>query len=145
MSPRWLYWPAASGPNWQVNALCGTKIATDREMSLTSVVESGETSNFDSFASNTVRRDAAYIYIEFLLVIDTSGDYASVSDFQSSTSGRTYSMSVDGVVLAHTSVTEVVASSTVLRVRLNCSAANGQTFWDDLDTGDAYTFSLSYS
>lgn len=135
----------SAGPNWQVDATCGTKTANDREMSLTSITETGETGNFNVGSSNPVRRGGSHEYIELLILIDTSGDYASVSDFQSSTSGRTYSMSVDNVALAHTSVTEIAASSTVLRVRLNCSTAEGQTFWDDLDQGDDFEFTLSYT
>ena len=137
--------PVSAGPNWQVDATCGIKLASDVEMSLTSVTESGETGNFNVYGSNPVRRNTAYTYIEMLMLIQTSGAYSSVSDFQTSTSGRTYSMSVDSVVLAHTSITEVAATSTLLRVRLNCSAANGQAFWDDLDTGDAFKFTLSYT
>ena len=134
----------AAGENWRVDALCGTKNGTDNEMSLTSIAESGETANFNVYAFNPVRRPGAYTYIDFLMVIDTGGAYSGVSNFQSSTTNRQYSMSVDGVVLSHTSVTEVVASSTLLRVRLNCSAANGQAFWDDLDTSDDFVFTLTY-
>jgi len=134
----------AAGENWRVDALCGAKSGNDLEMSLTSIVESGETGNFNVHFFNPVRRNIGYLYIEFMMVIDTGGAYSSVSDFQSSTTNRQYSMSVDGVVLSHTSVTEVVFSSTLLRVRLLCSAANGQAFWDDLDTSDDFVFTLTY-
>ena len=133
-----------AGENWRVDALCGTKDGTDLNLPLTSISESGETANFNVYGSNPVRRSSAYTYIEFLMVIDTGGAYSSVSNFQSSTTNRRYSVSVDAVTLSHTSITEVVGSSTVLRVRLNCSAANGQAFWDDLDTNDDFVFTLTY-
>jgi hypothetical protein len=131
-----------AGENWRVDALCGTK--SGAEMSLASISESGETANFNVYGSYPVRRNSSYTYIELLMAIDTGGAYSSVSNFQSSTTNRQYSMSVDAVTLSHTSVTEVVGSSTVLRVRLNCSGANGQAFWDDLDTNDDFVFTLTY-
>ena len=135
----------AAGENWRVDALCGTKSGSDVQMSLTSISESGETANFDVYSTgNPVRRSSDYTFIEFLMLIDTGGAYSSVSNFQSSTTNRRYSVSVDAVTLSHTSVTEVEASSTLLRVRLNCSAANGQAFWDDLDTNDDFVFTLTY-
>jgi len=132
----------AAGENWRVDALCGTPTTT--RMTLTSITESGESANFDVYSFNPVRRADDNTYIEFLISIDTGGAYSSVSNFQSSTTNRQYSMSVDSVLLSHTSVTEVASSSTLLRVRLNCSAANGQSFWDDLDTSDDFVFTLTY-
>jgi hypothetical protein len=133
-----------AGENWRVDALCGTKNVSDSQMSLTSITESGESANFNVNTFNPVRRADGNTYIEFLMVVDTGGAYSSVSNFQSSTTNRQYSMSVDSVLLSHTSVTEVEATSTLLRVRLNCSAANGQAFWDDLDTSDDFVFTLTY-
>jgi hypothetical protein len=133
-----------AGENWRVDALCGLKNGNDNEMSLTSITESGESANFNVYSFYPVRRSLGYTFIEFMMLVDTGGAYSSVSNFQSSTTNRQYSMSVDSVLLSHTSVTEIVASSTLLRVRLNCSAANGQAFWDDLDTGDAFVFTLTY-
>ena len=132
-------------PNWQADATCGIKNWNDREMSLTSVTESGETGNFNLYTSNPVRRASNYTAIQMFVVIQTSGDYSSVSDFQTSTSSRTYSMSVDNIELAHTSVAEIALNATLLVISLNCSAANGQAFWDDLDNGDAFKFTINYS
>ena len=134
-----------TSPNWQVDATCGVKTSSDREMGLTSITESGEVDNFNVPGSNPIRRPVSYFYVEILLRVLGSGDYSSVSDFLASTSDRTYTMSVDDEPLVFTSVTEVNASSTLLRVRLNCSAFEGEKFWDDLDTGDAYQFTLTYS
>lgn len=136
---------ATASPNWQVDATCGLKNSADREMSLTSITESGEASNFNVSGISPVRRPGSYFYVELLVRVLGSGEYSSVSDFLASTSDRTYTMSVDDEPLVSTSVTEVNASSTLLRVRLNCSAFEGEKFWDDLDTGDAYQFTLTYS
>jgi hypothetical protein len=137
--------PATTDPNWSVAATCGVKTSSDREMGLTSIAESGEVDNFNVSGSNPIRRPVSYFYVEILLRVLGSGAYSSVSDFLASTSDRTYAMSVDNEPLVFTSVTEVNASATLLRVRLNCSAFEGQKFWDDLDTGDAYSFTLTYS
>jgi hypothetical protein len=134
-----------TSPNWQVDATCGVKTSSDREMGLTSITESGEVDNFNVSGSNPIRRPVSYFYVEILLRVLGSGEYSSVSDFLASTSDRTYTMSVDDEALVFTSVTEVNASSTLLRVRLNCSAFEGEKFWNDLDTGDAYQFTLTYS
>jgi hypothetical protein len=145
LTPHVQFIPSATAaPNWQVDATCGPKTSSDREMSLTSISETGEVDNFNVSGSSPVRRPVSYFYIELLVRVLASGDYSSVTDFLASTSNRTYSMSVDGEPLVFTSTTEINASSTLLRVRLNCSAFEGQKFWDDLDVGDAYVFTLSY-
>ncbi len=144
MSPHVQFIPASAAVNWRVDATCGLKNDADREMSLTSITETGEDSNFNVSGISPVRRPGSYFYVELLVRVLGSGTYSSVTDFLASTSNRAYTMSVDGEALVSTSVTEVNASSTLLRVRLNCSAFEGQKFWDDLDTGDDYVFTLSY-
>jgi len=113
-------------------------------MSLTSQVETGETANFTAYGSSTVRNDATFTYIEFMLTVESGGAYSSANDFLASTTNRTYLMSVDGSVLSHTSVTEQGGTGTLCRIRLNAATAVCQAFWNDLDTGDAFVFTISY-
>lgn len=146
MSPRWLHWPASAAPNWRVDALCGTKSGTNNDtlMALTSIVESGETANFTPYAFSPVRR-SLYTYIEFMVTVESSGAFADAATFVSSTSNRTYSLSVDGVSYNFETVTEVT-SGALLRVEMRHSTSTVvQTFWDDLDSGDALVFTVTYA
>ena len=146
MSPRWLHWPAAvsAGQFWQVDALCGTKAGNDAEMALSSIVETGETANFNAYAFGPVRRSLTNTFIEFMISIQSGGAYSNAADFLSATSLRSYSVSVDGIELVATSVTEVDATS-LLRIRFNNTSSTViDDFWNDLDLGDSFVFRMEY-
>ena len=136
---------SASATFWQIDATCGNKSANDLEMGLSSPTETGNTASFDQYLSNPVRRQLYWNFIEHLFLIDVTGDFASVGDFQASTSNRVYTMSIDGVLFNPTSVTEIRSSSTLMRARFNASPATVQAYWNAITYGDSYRFTLSYS
>lgn len=130
--------PATSGPNWQMLADISS-VATERA-ALTNILESGETSNFTTYAFNPVRTDLTRSYIEFMF---RALGWAN-GTFGTATSNRVYTYEINGLSVPHTSITEIFPSGNNLaRIRFNGSLS---TFWStNVVVGNSVAFSVTYS
>ena len=145
MTPKWLFVPddssSGTAANIQVDA---TLVATSgvNLFNLSSYTESGsDVDDWQEYPHRPFRKSTSYI--ELLLRVTTTGQFADKNAFVAATSNYTGELTIGGDTLEHTSIT-IAGFSTIVRPRFNASSSDITSFWNGVNAGESLTFKLSY-
>ena len=146
---RWLFFPspATSAPRLAITGSIGSTNATVTRYNIDSWAKSGvDAADYLEYSSFPIRK--ASTNVGFLISINASGTWANIGDWKAGTTidSSTSSLSIGGVVLAHTTVTSLGSNSgTAGFIVFNASSATITTFWNTISTSDAIDMKFNYT
>ncbi len=146
---KWLFFPtpASSAPRLAITGSIGSTNATVTRYNIDSWAKSGDdAADYLEYSSFPIRKGSTNV--AFIIAINASGTWANIGDWKAGTTidSSTSSLSIGGVILAHTTVTSSGSNSgTVGFINFNASAATITTFWNTISISDALDMTFNYT
>tara|TARA_R110000787_G_scaffold69769_1_gene155154 strand:- start:35 stop:484 length:450 start_codon:yes stop_codon:yes gene_type:complete len=146
---RWLFFPspASSAPRLAITGSIGSTNATVTRYNIDSWAKSGDDdADYLEYSFFPIRNNSTSVSL--IVLINASGTWANVGAWKAAITvdSSTSSLSIGGVVLAHTTVTALGSDSgTAASIVFNASSGTISTFWNTISTSDALDMTFNYT
>ena len=144
---RWLFFPspASSAPRLAITGSIGSTNATVTRYNIDSWAKSGDdAADYLEYSSFPIRKSSTNVAL--FVSINASGTWANASAWIAAITidSSTSSLSIGGVVLAHTSITTYDGGANG-GIIFNASSGTITTFWNTISTSDALDMTFNYT